>query len=221
MKIGEKIKYILDEKNLKQIDLIRFLLGKEDIEGSERTRFSRYFSGIHEFPNEYIIKAAIFLKVDPKILLTDKKEIIDHNAQLYTKIVPIVGNSGCSVPCESYFKDWYDDTDETTVYSGDADMVYAIRAFGDSMEDYIYEGDICFFEVLKNNGLEDGEVVHYSFDFGSDNQDINGIKVYKKNPDGSIYLKPLNERYENIEIDKPEFLKASRLLHIQKEAKKF
>ena len=43
MKIGEKIKSMLEDKNLKQIDLIRFLLGKQEIEGSERTKFSRYF----------------------------------------------------------------------------------------------------------------------------------------------------------------------------------
>ena len=71
MKIGEKVKIILEEKNLKQIDLIRYLLGKQEIEGSERTKFSRYFSGIHEFPNEYIVKTAMFLKVDPKVLLSN------------------------------------------------------------------------------------------------------------------------------------------------------
>ena len=198
MKIGEKIKNILDEKNLKQIDLIRFILGKQEIDGSERTKFSRYFNGIHEFPNDYIVKASIFLKVDPKVLLS-KIEVHGY-IDVPTKIVPIVGNSGCSVPCESYFKDFYDDTDETTYYSGNAEIVYAIRAFGDSMESYINDGDVCFFEILKNNGIADGEVVHYSFDYGSDTPDINGIKVYKIREDDSIYLKPLNGKYDIIDI---------------------
>ena len=219
MKIGEKINLILKEKDLKQIDLIRFLLGKQEIEGSERTKFSRYFSGIHEFPNDYIIKTAIFLKVDPKVLLL-KSDIKGH-IDVPTKIVPIVGNSGCSVPCESYFKDYYDDTDDTTYYSGNAEIVYAIKAFGDSMESYINDGDICFFEILKNNGITDGEVVHYSFDYGSDSPDVNGIKVYKIREDGSIYLKPLNGKYDIIEVKDKHMLRASRLLHIQKVAMKF
>lgn len=219
MKIGEKIKNILDEKNLKQTDLIRFILGKQDIDGSERTRFSRYFNGIHEFPNEHIIKASIFLRVDPKDLLT-KSEIKGHIG-VPSKVVPIVGSSGCSIPTESYFKDFYDDTDETTYYSGDAEFVYAVRAFGDSMETYIFDGDICFFEMLKNNGITDGEVVHYSFDYGSENPDMNGIKVYKIREDGSVYLKPLNGKYENIEVKDKHLLKMSRLLYTQKPAVKF
>lgn len=220
MKIGEKIKSLLDEKNLKQIDLIRYLLGKQEIEGSERTKFSRYFTGIHEFPNEYIIKTALFLKVDPKILLLNTPQI-KGIMSVPTKVVPIVGSSGCSVPCESYFKDYYDDTDETAFYSGNAELVYAIRAFGDSMETYINDGDICFFEILKNNGIKDGEVVHYSFDFGSDHQDINGIKVYKVREDGTVYLKPLNGKYDIIEVKDKSLLRASRLLHIQKAAMRF
>lgn len=220
MKIHAKISEILKEKGLKQIDLIRFLLGKQEIEGSERTRFSRYFSGTHKFPNEYIIKTALFLKVDPKILLTNSPQI-SGLINVPTKIVPIVGTSGCSVPCESYFKDFYDDTDETTYYSGEEELVYAIRAFGDSMETYINEGDICFFEILKNNGIRDGEVVHYSFDFGSDNQDVNGIKVYKIREDGSVYLKPLNGKYDIIEVKDKSLLRASRLINIQKTARRF
>ncbi|WP_323586036.1 S24 family peptidase [Aliarcobacter butzleri] len=220
MKIGEKVKIILEEKNLKQIDLIRYLLGKQEIEGSERTKFSRYFSGIHEFPNEYIVKTAMFLKVDPKVLLSNSNQI-KGMVNVQTKIIPIVGSSGCSVPCESYFKDFYDDTDETTYYSGNEEFVYAIRAFGDSMETYINDGDICFFEILKNNGIKDGEVVHYSFDYGSDHQDINGIKVYKIREDGSVYLKPLNGKYDIIEVKDKSLLRASRLLNIQKAAMRF
>lgn len=220
MKIGEKIKMMLEDKNLKQIDLIRYLLGKQEIEGSERTRFSRYFNGIHEFPNEYIVKAAIFLKVDPKVLLLNSKQIKGMIVPP-TKIIPIVGSSGCSVPSESYFKDFYDDTDETTYFSGNEELVYAIRAFGDSMEAFINDSDICFFEVLKNNKITDGEVVHYSFDYGSANQDINGIKIYKIREDGSVYLKPLNGIYDIIEVKDITNLKVSRLLHVQKAARKF
>lgn len=220
MKIGEKIKSILDQKSLKQIDLIRYLLGKQDIDGSERTRFSRYFGGIHEFPNEYIIKTAMFLKVDPKILLSDSNKIKGF-IDVPTKLIPIIGSSGCSIHCESYFKDFYDDTDETVYYSGNEEMVYAIRAFGDSMETYINEGDICFFEIIKNNGIQDGEVVHYSFDFGAEDQDINGIKVYKIREDGSVYLKPLNGKYDIIEVKDKNSLRASRLLNIQKSARRF
>jgi len=219
MEIGKKICKILKEKNIKQVELIKFLLGKDEISSTERTRFSRYFNDIHEIPNEYLFRISQFLEVDILEIISNQKL-----TRVPSKIVPVLGYSSCSsIPSESYFKDHYDETDETTYYSGDAEKVYALKAYGDSMEDYIYQDDICFFEITKNNNIKDGEVVHYSFDYGSEHQDKNGIKVYKQRKDGSIYLKPLNGKHSEIDIEKDDldFLRLSRLLYIQKPAKKF
>lgn len=146
MEIGIKIKSILKEKKIKDISLIRHLLGKEIIEDKERTQFSRYLSGQHKFPSEYIIRTAMFLKVDPKILLGANQSKTKGLVEVPAKLVPVIGSSGCSVPAESYFDDYYDsDTVETAPFAGDENMVYAIKAFGDSMENYISDGNICFF----------------------------------------------------------------------------
>lgn len=212
-RIGPKIKNLLDDKGLKQIALIRFLLGKENIESKERTQFSRYLNGIHEYPTDYITKTATFLKVDTKTLLEEQGEYIPPTRKLY-----ILGLSSCGVPSPSFDAP---NMDDFTYYTGEEDDVYALRAFGDSMENFISDGDIVIFESLKNNGIKDGMVVHYSYDYGSTDPDDNGIKVYKKRADGSIYLKPLNGKYENIEVSHPEFLKMSRFILVQKRDRRF
>ncbi|TLP41060.1 S24 family peptidase [Arcobacter arenosus] len=211
--VGPKILKLLDEKGLTQISLIRFLLKKDKIEGKERTRFNRYFNGVHEFPTDYIASTAIFLKCDPKILLEEKGEYVPS-----ARKIPVLGLSSCGVPSPCFD---FSSIDETIDYVGEEENVYAVKAFGDSMETYIFNEDIVIFESLKNNGIEDGEVVHYSYEYGSPDPDDNGIKVFKIREDGSIYLKPLNGEYDNIEVKYPEFLKMSRLVSVQKKPKRF
>lgn len=216
MNIGQKIKKILEEKKFKQSDLIKFILNIDTVEPKHRAAFSRYLSGEHKYPSEYLIKTAMFLKIDPKGLLEENGNIMPP-----TRRIPVLGVSSCGVPCESNFSEYVSDVEDFVFYTGIETSVYAIKAFGDSMETYIQDGETLFFEVLKNNGITDGEVVHYSYAYGAPDPDDNGIKVYKKREDGSIYLKPLNGKYDNIEVEYPDFLKMSRMLEKNSKAKKF
>ena len=80
--------------------------------------------------------------------------------------------------------------------------------------DLDYQFIYCSFNNLKNI-LRGDKYNNYR------NKDINGIKVYKIKEDGNVYLKPLNGKYDIIEVKDKRQLRASRLLHIQKAAMRF
>ncbi|GEM_PF-1923343 len=221
MGIGKNVKNLLSkkkqlDKSFNQTNLIRFVLNKDEVESKDRAAFSRYLSEEHEFPIKHLIRTALFLKVDIKVLILEKEEVIPPTKKVY-----VLGVSSCGVPNESFFNEHHEEDADFAYFTGEQSHVYALKAFGDSMESYIQDGEVCIFECLKNNGIEDGEVVHYSYEYGSPNPNDNGIKVYKLRDDGSIYLKPLNGKYDNIEVVYPEFLKLSRLLEKSSKAKKF
>lgn len=213
--VGPKVNKILQKKGLKQISLIRFLLNKEEIEGKERTQFSRYLKGIHEYPIEYITITAKFLKVEPKVLLEKKSEDIPASRK-----IPILGFSTVPVPSASFFTD-FSNVKEFMFYAGIEEKIYVLRAYDDMMEPFINEDELVLLEPVKNNQVEDGDVVHYSYKDGVSTSNDNGIRIYKKRKDGNIYLKPLNVIYNDIEVRYPEVMKMSKLVLVLKKPRRF
>lgn len=211
--VGPRINKILQRKGIKQIELIRFLVNKHEIEGKERTQFSRYLKGIHEYPLEYLTRTADFLRTDLKALLEEKTENIPASRK-----VPLIGTSSLAVPTASFFSD-FSKIKEFVFYAGEEEKIYAIKSFDDAMEPFINEDDeIALFEPVKNSQIKDGDVVHFSYTYGVNH---NGIRIYKKRDDGNVYLKPLNIIYNDLDVRYPEFLKMSRLILILRKPRKF
>ncbi len=83
MKIGQKIKKLLYENNLKQVDLIKYVTGKDKVTPAEKTKWSRYLNDKNSIPYEDLKKVAKFLGVDVNYLLgNDSNTIIAHNSHI-------------------------------------------------------------------------------------------------------------------------------------------
>lgn len=213
--VGLKVNKLLLKKGLKQIALIRHLLNKDEIEGKERTQFSRYLKGVHEYPIEYITRTAKFLKVEPKVLLEKKSEDIPASRK-----IPILGLTTSPVPPASFFTD-FSNIEEFMFYAGEEEKIYVLNVEDDIMEPFINEDELALFEPIRNNQVEDGDVIHYSYKDGVSTSNDNGVRIYKKRKDGNIYLKPLNVIYNDIEVRYPEVMKMSKLVLIIKKPRRF
>lgn len=204
---------LLEERGIKEPDLIRAVTKKTNIDGKDRTNFHRYLRGKVRIPQDILKEIANFLDVTTDYLIGRTDEPTES-----IRKIPIIGTASCGVPSISYITEYPDEFTEETHTTSKSPHVYAIKAVGDSMETYLHDGDVCIF--IDPNGwsesIQDGEIVHYTYEGES------GIKVYKIKPKtGQPYLKPLNSAYENIDIEYPELLHLSKLFEINRKARRF
>ena len=189
MNIGDKIKNLLKEKGLKQIDLIRYITGEGEVPAAEKTRWSRYLNNQFEIPLKDLQRVAKFFNVDVDYLLGNEVPI--------TYYIPLIGSASCGVPTNHF----YSDMGEYEMIPVPASLYregrYYVRAEGDSMLPKIKPGD----EVMcdKEAYVENGNIVHYTL-----NDEESGIKKVVLDENGKpVMFVPLNDKYSPI-IVKPD-----------------
>ena len=172
----EKIKNIMRQKGIKQIDLVNTL-------EVPRSNVSSWLSGSRGIPKDKIIEIAKLLNVSADYLL--------GSDEIPLKTIPLIGLASCGVPNIAY-----NDIIEHIPVPADLarDGVYAVRADGDSMLPKINNGDIVICD--KEMSCENGNIVHYTTINGD-----SGLKKYLIDKKGVVTLMPLNSDFTPIMCD--------------------
>ena len=173
----EKILNLLEEKNIKQAELAKYLcMGTGNL--------SNILQGKgRKFSVDHIKKVANFFDVSVDFLIGREKKVS-------TKIIPLIGKSSCGIP-KDYDLNGYDPVPVPAEMYRDG--MYAIEAEGESMSPKINDGDVVY--CCPNLQIDNGKIVHYWLNGES------GIKRYKINEAGTIIsLIPINSEYDVITI---------------------
>ncbi len=177
-----KIKSLMEDKNLKQKDIVEFL---NEPQGTVAKWLSENEKIRHEIPLSILIKLAPHLNATTDFLLGVKSSL-SAIGTMTTKTIPLIGIASCGIPDMVYNDDiQYIPVSEDIARDG----VYAVTAEGDSMLSKITNGDIviCDKEML----CESGNIVHYTTVDGE-----SGIKKYSCDPETEqVTLMPLNSDY--------------------------
>ncbi len=185
----KKIKNIMKEKGIKQIDLVNTLK-------VPRSNVSSWLSGSRGVPKDKIIEIAKILDVSADYLL-------GNDAEIMVKTIPLIGIASCGVPNLAYC-----DIIEHIPVPADLarDGVYAVKADGDSMLPKIKHGDTIICD--KNKECLNGNIVHYTTIDGE-----SGLKKYQEK-NGIVTLYPLNtDKYAPIIVPVQD-LKCARAIKI-------
>ncbi len=166
----EKIRKLMEDKNIKQKDLIEYL----DVnQGTLAKWLSNKEKNRRDIPNSILVKIAKFLGTSVEYLL--------GYDEIQIKTIPLIGIASCGVPNLAYC-----DIVEYIPVPADLarDGVYAVKADGDSMLPKISNGDIIICD--KEQECINGNIVHYTTINGD-----SGLKKYQEK-DGIVTLYPLN-----------------------------
>jgi len=188
----EKIRKLMEDKNIKQKDLVDYL-------GASQSNVSKWLSKNEDIrldiPNTILAKIAKLLNVSVEYLLGFD--------EIPLKTIPLIGIASCGVPNLTYC-----DIIEHIPVPADLarDGVYAVKADGDSMLPKINSGDIIVCD--KEQECLNGNIVHYTTIDGE-----SGLKKYQEK-DGMATLYPLNtDGYAPIVIPVKD-LKCARAIKI-------
>lgn len=200
MKDFEKIRQVLNDRGIKQIELVNHL-------NMPRSNISSWLSGKRGIPKDKLIEIANFLNISINYFLddaADTKPVVK---------VPIVGSTSCGSTGMNTFQD----EGAFCYYNGEfwSKDLYCVIASGDSMAPDIEDGDeiICDPNVLP----EHGDMVHYTL------HNESAVKVLVKNEEaGIISLKPYNPsadfkaRIIRIDDDEINYLKMNKVIAVNK-----
>ena len=200
MKDFEKVKGLLKDRGIKQIELSRRL----DMPSSN---VSSWLSGVRGIPKDKLLDIANFLNIDINYLLDNGSDIKP------VAKVPVVGTASCG----SVGIDTFQDEGAFCYYNGEfwSPDLYCVIASGDSMAPDIEDGD----EIICDPSAqpEHGDMIHYTM------HNESAVKVLVKNEEaGIISLKPYNPsqdfkaRILRIDDDEMNYLKMSKVVAVNK-----
>ena len=166
MRDFERIKDIMKQKKIKQIDIVNKL-------NVPRSNVSSWLNGNRGIPKDKILEIAKILNVSVDYLL--------GSDEIPLKTIPLIGIASCGVPNLAY-----NDAIEYIPVPAELarDGVYAVKADGDSMLPKIHSGDVIICD--KEMHCENGNIVHYTTIDGE-----SGLKKFQVQ-DGMATLYPLN-----------------------------
>ena len=194
---SERLKYLMEERGLKQIDILNKCIPICDKFGVKmgRNDISQYVSGKVKPKQDKLSILAIALGVNEAWLMGYDVPIADDSNHIFASSkVPLYSVISCGTGI------FVDDNIEEYLYIPDKLLkkgkdYYAVTAVGDSMIGKgIKSGDILVFE--KTQILENGEVGSFCID---DNDAV--CKVFRRLSTGIILLESANDKYAPIEID--------------------
>lgn len=194
---SERLKYLMEERGLKQIDILNKCIPICDKFGVKmgRNDISQYVSGKVKPKQDKLSILAIALGVSEAWLMGYDVPIADDNNHIFASSkVPLYSAISCGTGI------FVDDNIEEYLYIPDKLLkkgkdYFAVTAVGDSMVGKgIKSGDILVFE--KTQILENGEIGSFCID---DNDAV--CKVFRRLSNGIILLESANDKYAPIEID--------------------
>jgi len=189
MRDFERIKDIMKQKKIKQIDIVNKL-------NVPRSNVSSWLNGNRGIPKDKILEIAKILNVSVDYLL--------GSDEIPLKTIPLIGIASCGVPNLAY-----NDAIEYIPVPAELarDGVYAVKADGDSMLPKIHNGDIIICD--KEMPCENGNIVHYTTIDGE-----SGLKKYLIDENNVVTLMPLNSDFKPIMCDVND-VKCARAFKIQ------
>lgn len=199
---SERLKYLMEERGLKQIDILNKCVPICDKFGIKmgRNDISQYVSGKVKPKQDKLSILAIALGVSEAWLMgydvpmTDNNNLNTNNHIFSSTKVPLYSAISCGTGI------FVDDNVEEYLYIPDKFLrkgkdYFAVTANGDSMVGKgIKSGDILVFE--KTQILDNGEVGSFCID---ENDAV--CKVFRKLSTGIVLLESANDKYAPIEID--------------------
>ena len=200
---SERLKYLMEERGLKQIDILNKCVPICDKFGIKmgRNDISQYVSGKVKPKQDKLSILAIALGVSEAWLMgydvpmTDNNNNLNTNNHIFSSTkVPLYSAISCGTGI------FVDDNIEEYLYIPDKFLrkgkdYFAVTANGDSMVGKgIKSGDILVFE--KTQILDNGEVGSFCID---ENDAV--CKVFRKLSTGIVLLESANDKYAPIEID--------------------
>lgn len=197
--VVERIRELMDKKNIKQKDLVNYLQVNQ---GTIAKWLSQKEKHRRDIPNTILVKIAKYLGVTVEYLIDGSPQTVA------IRHLPIIGSASCGVPTNHY----YDELGELERYPIPADLYgedrYFVKAIGDSMLPKIKENDLILCDPHMR--VENGNIVHYTL-----NNEESGIKKAVYDEDGDlVMLIPLNSDYPPITLKKIDTVIMARCLKI-------
>lgn len=198
-----RLQYLMDSRNLKQIDILRAAMPYADEAGIKMNRsdISQYVSGKVEPGQDKLVVLGKALGVDPVWLmgidvpmqpsLSPDTAFLQQHPDLMPisrRSVPLLGEIACGEPI-------YADEDYSTMMAvgADVDCDFALRCKGDSMTGArIYDGDIVF--IKRQDFVDEGAIAAVLID-----DDATLKRVYHL-ADGRLELRAENPKYRPIVV---------------------
>ena len=186
---AERLKLLMEEKNLKQVDI----LNKAKIVGGylSKSALSQYVSGKSEPDQEKLTLLSDILGVSETWLMGyDTPQTIAKNTfeAVSTKSYPLVGTIAAGVPVLAE-----ENIEEYVNLDKKINADFCLRVAGDSMVlAHIFDGDIVF--IRKQPDVENGEIAAVLID-----ERATLKKVHKYSD--RIELRAENPRFKTIELD--------------------
>lgn len=203
MTTAERLKTIMAERKLKQIDIIRLCqpLCKKYGERLERNDLSQYISGRNRPRQNKLTILGEALGVSEAWLMgydvprerpgDDEAIPSSYDPLPKMKRVPLLGGIACGKPILAV-----EDHDEDVEMPADVVADFALTCHGDSMKDLrILDGDIVY--IRRQNHAENGDIIAAEIDGEAT------LKRFYRKPNG-IMLMPANTEYEPIFVPASE-----------------